>query len=543
MAVIPLANLGTYGIVTDVPAYSLPSGAWSGGQNVRFLDNRVHKFLGKVAVFGIPSIVPYWLLPVAKTIEYFWIYAGLTKVYCTDMTSHFNLTRQTASVDVDYTTTATEKWTGGVLGGIPILNNFSDEPQMWNPVQTSQRLQLLSNWGTWPGGVSTRARCMRPFDVFLLALDVTESGTRDPHLLVWSHPAAPGAVPSSWNYTDATKKAGRKVFGDSNGFLLDSLPLGRTNVLYKEDAAHAMQFIGGTNVFRFERLPIEIGLMARHCAVLFKDRHYVVTGDDIVVHNLGGKESIIDGRRRKQLFGDGSIIDTTNKNRSYVVPNYKKNEIWFCFPEVNSAQPNRALVWNYKENTLSDRFLYTDASSTRNSAFAAIGLVNPSDAGDTWDAAVGSWDSDPDIWDKRAYDPNFQSVLVARTDTAAFHLMDSTNQEAGSNFTAFVERTGMAFTGVDRQGRPVADHDSIKLVNRVVPHLKASGPVNFYVGSQNTPEGAITWSGPFIFDPAVDREFYPDVTGLYYGIKVESTTNISWELDKMEINVEIVGGY
>src|SRR3990172_1107095 len=146
MALIPIHSLGSVGIITDVPSYELPPEAWTAGENVRFQDGKVQKVLGHNVVFDPPSIAPYWIQPLYQGAQAFWLYAGLAKVYVTDMASHFNITRQTASVDVDYSTNADMKWNGGVLNGIGILNNGSDDPQMWNPPGTSTKLVALSNW-------------------------------------------------------------------------------------------------------------------------------------------------------------------------------------------------------------------------------------------------------------------------------------------------------------------------------------------------------------------------------------------------------------
>jgi hypothetical protein len=207
---IPIENVSQYGIITDIDAHDLPNEAWSEGQNVRVIDNRVEKFTGHSQVFGTASIVPYWLLPVQNPANYYWMYAGLDKVYVTQGGTHYNLTRQTAAVDVDYTGTADDLWTGGVVAGIPVLNNGVDDPQMWNPVSTSQRLTSLkydasNDWAA----KNYQTKILRPFKNYLVALDVTKASVEYPHMVKWSHPAVPGAVPETWDEADATKDAGR----------------------------------------------------------------------------------------------------------------------------------------------------------------------------------------------------------------------------------------------------------------------------------------------------------------------------------------------
>ena len=356
-------------------------------------------------------------------------------------------------------------------------------------------------------------------------------------MLAWSHPADPGTVPVSWNYTDPTKDTGRKEFADSNGVLLDCLPLGKTNVIYKEDAIYAMQYIGGAYVFRFDRVNFAgtSGLLSQNCAVTIGERHFVVTQDDIIVHNLANKESILDSRRRKALFGSSSIL--AYKERCFAITKSDKDEIWFCYPETNYTQPNRALVWNYKTGTIGDRDL------TAECPYAAVGVVQNL-SGQTIDSDSGLIDSDSSIIDERLFDPTLMSVLIARTGGSSRLLhADVTDQFSTSNMTSYVERTGLAFTKKDRNGNLKADFNSIKYVKRIIPRIKASGSVNFYLGSQDQKEGAVTWSGPFVFNPATDYEIFTDVVGKFIGIKVQSTTNVWWELDGYDLDVEVVGVY
>jgi hypothetical protein len=41
MAIVPVRDLGKYGVVTDVDPFNLPIGAWSFGVNARFFDGQV----------------------------------------------------------------------------------------------------------------------------------------------------------------------------------------------------------------------------------------------------------------------------------------------------------------------------------------------------------------------------------------------------------------------------------------------------------------------------------------------------------------------
>ena len=114
-----------------------------------------------------------------------------------------------------------------------------------------------------------------------------------------------------------------------------------------------------------------------------------LTADDVVVNDGVGITSIINKRMRRALF---NAIDTTYYNRSFVVHNPSKSEMWVCIPEVGQTSATLAYVWNVKENTWTVRDL-------PNVTFANAGMISLA-ASNTWDADSGAWDDDASLWDQ-----------------------------------------------------------------------------------------------------------------------------------------------
>ena len=634
MSILRIGSSGKIGVLTGIPPHTLPAEAWSEGQNVRCLNGSLHKFLGQRVVFGTPSIAPYWLLPAPLAANYYWLYAGLLKVYATDATAHYNVTRQVASAgaptaalaglgagnlsagaytykitfvnangetqggttsntvtvaapatdgqinltsiplggttvtsrkvyrtiaggaqhklvttianntattytdniadaslganvpttnsaDWDYAANADQNWTGGNLGGLPIINNGVDPPQMWNPVSTSTRLAQLSNWPA-----STFCSALRVFKQFVVALDVTKSSVRYPTMVKWSHPADPGTVPSSWDPADATKDAGEYPLDETPGFCIDCLPLRDLNVIYKEDSAWGMQYIGGQSVFRFFGLPGVNGILSRRCVQSFFGRHLVFGRGDIYLFDGQNVESILAPKQRNQLFN--TSIDATYYQRAFLALNPEQREAWFCYPEVGSTLPNRALVWNWQENTFGVR----DLPSV---AHMEAGVVDPGVA-QNWDAQIGTWDANTQPWDLRQYNPVRWKALLASPTNTKIYQVDQTHQFDGGNMTAYAQRTGLTL------GTP-ASLLQRNLVSELWPVMRATGPVNFYIGTQAVVDGVITWSAALPFNPMTDRKIDYLSDGLYHSVKVESTGDVSWELDELGFNVEPVSLY
>lgn len=532
---ISFDNLGSIGVVRDTPDYELPYNAWSAVQNIRFDDGKAIKFQGHEEVYATPSVAPYHAMPVPTATDYYWVYSGLAKVYATDGTTHSNITRQTASVDVDYSASADINWNGGVLNGLPVLNNGVDAPQVWDPVSASQRLVSI-DWdasNTWTAN-GYSAKVVRPFKNFLVALDFDNGTTRFPRQVRWSDAATAGNLPSTWDDTDATALAGFTTdLEETAGFVIDCLPQRDANIIYKEDSTWRMQLVGGNDVFSFQKMFSESGILSRRCVKEYQGKHVVFTpGPDLIMHDGQNITSLLDNKWRKWLAAN---IDPTNYERSFLVANYAQKEMWACFPSTDSTLPDKALVWNWHENTLGERELPL-------ASHIAYGVVDPAE-NSTWDSDSATWDSDATTWDARGYNPANQDILMADPTNTKLYLADSTKQFDGVSMTSFAERTGLAVIGKKRDGSPIVDLDTIKYVNGVYPKIKATAGtvVNVYIGSQDQIGDSVDWSGPHAYTVGTDYKVDVRKSGRLLAVRFETTGDDDWELSSYELDIEVAG--
>ncbi len=521
MPIFSFKNPASIGIVNDMPPADLHKDAWSAGENVQFVDGKAKKQAGHDEVFTAPSASPYFLLGIQQPTTYFWMYASKTSAYLTDGTTNTDITRAAGGA---YSGDDDIRWNGGIIAGIPVINNGVDDPQMFTPVQTSTDLTSL----TWDGSDtwSTKghtAKVIRTFRQYLIALDVTKSGTRYPQMVKWSTAADVASVPSTWDEADTTETAGETELAETNGYCIDCAPLRDANIVYKDDSTWGMQFVGGTAVFRFYKIFGEIGALTRECAKPFgqPNRHLVLTQGDLVVHDGAQAESVIDKRMKRWLFDQ---LGPDNYQRCLIVPNYRENEMWVCIPSGTSNWLVYALVWNYRDNTLAVRKL---PSTTR---FVSYGVIDPSEV-TTWDTDSDAWDSDTTVWSESQYNPSIREVLIGAG--GKFYQGATTNQADGTNFTAYLERQTLSL------GDPTKVHS----VTRVWPRMEGSGSVDIYVGHQMHADQAVTWEGPYAFTPGTDSHIDCRVTGRFHSIRFESTSADSWSLSGYELEVKPRGRF
>jgi len=518
-------NVGIGGIVQDIPDHLLPPEVWTAGQNVRFQDNKVLKVSGEQTVFDPPTVAPYWAIGVSTVADYHVLYAGLAAAYSVDTAgTHTVRTRASGA----YTGAAADLWNGGVLGGILVITNNVDDPQFWATAGSG----LLADLTNWPA--STECRIIRPFKNFLVAFDITKSGTNLPHRIKWSHPADPGSVPSSWDETDPTKDTGEVDLPDSqSGLLQDARGLRDLMVMYKEDSTWAMQHIGGTFIMRETPIFSETGILAQRCVAAMPnaEKHFVMTGDDLTTHNGQQMESILDKRWKRWISNN---MDTDNFAASYCVPNQIADEMWFCFPESGSTTPNLALIWNYKDNTLGIRDL-------RDARFIGAMVVNEAVAAATWSGVTGAWTAPSvDVWGSRTFSPNRLGLLQCDSANTQLLQLDSTNQAIGVSFNASIERTGLSIIGQDRFGNPRSDPSVRKLCKRIWP--KASGDAfSVQVGKQELIGGPVTWEPAQTFTPGVDEYLDFCSNGRLIGVRFSSTGDVSWNLEGYDLDIEVLG--
>lgn len=531
MPFIQIENVGSVGIIEDLPDHNLPPEAWSAGRNVRFADGKVQKFQGEEDVFDTPSIEPHFLLPWKLTTEHRWIYADGNDIYYTNGTSSTQVTRYTTTPgDDDYTGGSRPIWTGGVLHGVPFLNhnNESDYPQQWDG--SISRFKDLDNWPA-----DHYCQVMRAFKNFLVALDITDSSGRYPTLLKWGHPADVGAVPSSWDETDATKLAGEYSMAQTGGFLVDCLPLFGTNMLYKSDAIWGMTPTGGLDVFRFNPVINTEGMLTARCGTAFKRNHFIVGSNDIYLFDGNNIQSIVNQRMRSWFF---NTLDADQFDKTIVVPNYPKQEIWICFVEAGNPTGylNLALVWHWTSNTWTLKEL-------PDTAFLNYGEV--SESSDTFNGASGTFDTDLGTFGSAGVSPADAQLLHAKASgTAAFIHGDVLYSTQGSAFNSYVERLGLAVVGTDRGGQLKSDPTKRKFLRGIYPKVESPVGVSLKIsaGGQEYPGGPVTWSSPQTFNSETDTYVGFAVNAKYLAVKFEDDEGtVPWELSGYGLDVDIIG--
>jgi hypothetical protein len=393
----------------------------------------------------------------------------------------------------------------------------------------------LADLPNWPANAV--ARIIRPFKNFLIALDYTNGASaRFPHRVKWSHSADPGTIPTSWDETDPTLDAGEFDLTDvARGFIIDGKQLGDIFVIYKQASIWAMQFIGGAFIFRSVGLVGEIGAFSKHCITEVGaqglPRHFVFTGDDIVLFDGRMAESVLSKRNRKWLLDN---LSSTKLNRAFCQTNFSARQCWFCFPTEGFDWPNMAVVWNWDENTITFKEI-------KEASYIAVGdITEDSAAALTWDTDSEAWDTDLTKWDSSVASPNILRLFQNAPVQDKLFAADNGDTFDGTPINSFLERTGLAIAGKDRLGQPKVDYQVNKFVSRLWPRV-TGGPIAVRVGVQEDTQSTVMWLPTQTFDPTVQDYLDFETSGRLVAVRFEGIGNNPWELHGYDIDVEPTG--
>jgi hypothetical protein len=498
------------GASPDTMSEELALGAWTSVSNATFRGGFLQRCEGNEAFVATPSVTPYFLLPFRNGTQLGLIHMGLTAAYVDLGGTRTNIGRAAA-----YTGGAADRWTGGVFNGIAVVNNGVDVPQFWGGAIASDFADLT----TWPS--THRCKAMRPHKNFLIAMDLTQSSVRYPSRVLWSAIADTGAVPPSWDITDPAREAGNADI-EGGDAIIDGLTLGDAFVIYKSASAHLMRYVGGQNVFSFQRIPGGQGVLARNCVADTPVGHVCLTTGDVVVHSGGVPKSIATELVRTTIFGE---VDADYYERSFVVANPSQSEVWVCYP-TSGAACTKAAVWNWLSGVWSFRTL-------RNVLHGACGQM-PAPAGISWDADVGTWAEATDTWGGTATSPTDQKLVLAHS-LPAITLVGYGSTDAGLEMTTECTRTGIALD----------DGQQVKYMHEIWPRIDAPAGTEVEIagGASMVPGAAPTWGEWRAFVVGVDEKVDVDVAGRYLAHRQRSVGGPIWRQRSMDLGVELMGTY
>jgi hypothetical protein len=438
----------------------------------------------------------------------YWIHAGTNAIYVDDGTDRFDITPTSAP-----TGTSSDRWTGGPFNGVYVLSNGVDAPIYWDG-DTAGEFDALPNW---PSGHLCKS--LRPYKNFLVALDVTKSGTRYPFRVLWSAIADPGAVPPRWNIADPTRESGEIDIEGAAGPVIDALPLGDEFIIYTSASTHRMRYVGGQSVMAFTGVIGGKGMLARHCAAATPMGHVVLTTGDVVLQAEGPPRSIANARVRRTIFD--ALDNTHAESAAFVVTNPAKNEVLFCYPTSGSSTCNIAAVWNWLDDTWTFRALRSVTAGAFGQVPQSLGPRWSSLATETWIATIRSWGGN-------LAGPNDQHLVLGHA-IPALSLYGFGDRDLGVSYVSQAERVGMH----------LGDQQTVKFLRAVWPRIDGAdgAVVNIQVGASPRSDYPPTWTDAVPYTVGTSEKIDCRTSGRFLALRVTSVDDSAWRLRGIDLDI------
>jgi hypothetical protein len=261
--------------------------------------------------------------------------------------------------------------------------------------------------------------------------------------------------------------------------------------------------------------------MNKNCIVEIDGQHFVLTNNDVVVHDGNQAQSVLDKQTRRFLFQN---IDSDLIGLCFVFKNPYLNECFVCYPELGEASCTRAMVWNWVDKTVSFR----EIPALNHANFGPL----DSSLSQAFDADTEPFDSDITSFNQGDFTPDFSRVVMASGDVKLYQL-DSSSTFNGVLPVAFLERRGLHFDAPE----------AVKLCRGVRPRISGIGVVDVQIGWSNDPYESPTYGAavPFVIGTTVTVDSLS--SGRYMAIKFSSGTSYAWRLDGYQLDIQTQGAW
>jgi hypothetical protein len=513
------------GLNRDQLPYELAPGFWSDVQNMRFRNGLAERCAG-IADVGTPSITPYWMCAYPSGATRYLIYAGTTKAYSFDGTTHTEITRTTSVAAVAISTitrtanvaTVTTSTNHGMSTGFVVDMN----DQSASSYRTSSSGEAITVTGattfTYPSiGVNGSASSVGTYVILTGAAAVNFTGAQDNK---WTGGNFNGVIvmnnpvngPFYWDQAGiGTLRAfagtpyTSDVMRPFKNFLVQLAPT-INGVKYRHTITWSTAAEPGT-------VPTEFIATATNLAGM----NDIVSDGEMVDCEMWGDDLQVfkrDVRTRVRYIGGNDVFDFDE------VSVYDKDDGLMAANCIANTPAGQVFISNNKDirihqggesRSIAEGRIRDDFRSRISSTYYARSYlsVNPLKSevwvyypptGQTACTKAYIWNWLDDTWGERdfATGVNFacagllptsistDSRMVICNTTPKIGLVDSGTTDFGVAFTSMLERVGMDM------GEP----DAYKTLHQSRPQFNGTTAftASIYHGSSATPDGTVTYA-------------------------------------------------
>ncbi len=514
-----LRDIGETGLILDISHEKLTPGTVTNGKNFRVANKGITSVFASNPIIETTTANAGFLFPVTTPTGDFLITLGRSAIHAYNGASATDIT---PSGGITLGTNDEYKWSGCMLGQIPIFNNIVSYPYYWSPQTTGTLLQALkfTNAQTWVQK-GYHAKVFRSHGAYLFALNLIEGVTELPDTFRWSHPADVNGLPFTWDETDLSAVAGKASLGGDGGQIIDGLSLRDSFVIYSQNAINVLRPSGDDQVWSRRQISSNYGVVSKDVTVEVDGRHFFIIAGDILTTDGNSIESIAHQKIRKTMDIRANYEYYEN---SFTIKNPIRNEIWFCVPENGSVLPNAAYVFNYKDGTWAFRELSESLAHATYGKKVASPITYETYDGTETPVTFENFDL------PYSYAPYSENGVIGISPTTG-RLVSMDDNSSDSSIQSIIEAINIE---IDQ----VPDATSI---TRVYPYMSGDIDVQIQFGSQDFINGPVKWRPAVNFNPFRQRKIDVRTSGKFHAYRISSTSSKNWSFTGMDIEYERSG--
>lgn len=392
MPIITLNQLGSVGLITDIPDSMVPPNGLTVAENVRFMD-------GGISRSGAYSPLPVDLSNLNGTAV-----KVLRVTTSNNQDVLYLCTTQMAQYSTDGYQTTDLTPSGGLIGGAvdkPSGAIVGQRPYFSSAVMPVRGLGASDFEYVMVGSPHEGStwKVIRAYRDRLFCFNGTQSASNYPQRMQWSGPTATGDLATDWETGDPASTAGWADLSGFQGEIVDAQPLGEHLYVYGTTSVSRVWESGDQFVFNNTPVLSDDGAIAPNCVgVLSEYGHFVVGRKSIYLFDGHQKHDIAKDRVELEFR---RTLDTDRLDSVLVYVDHRLNEVWVVYPTsatdvyfTGTARANRALVWNYRLNAWSFRDVPNVSDMV---PFAWTAQAETWDGDSTpvpWSESFNSWDAE-----------------------------------------------------------------------------------------------------------------------------------------------------
>lgn len=123
-----------------------------------------------------------------------------------------------------------------------------------------------------------------------------------------------------------------------------------SGLFWSADALIRASYVGGTAVFQFDTISTQSSILSAACVIEYDGIFYWIGTDRFLSFNGVVRE--VPNAYSTNYFFDNLNYAQRQKVFAMKVPRF--GEIWWCYPAGDSVEPNRAVIYNVRENVWYD---------------------------------------------------------------------------------------------------------------------------------------------------------------------------------------------